>query len=80
MCADSLPLLQCIASRMDWNTPAFKATILVTGKLDKLHVNRRTDLLHLSVQPFAELYQVDLSDLKVYSGQKNELAKTIFAV
>jgi len=57
MCVDSLPLLQCIASRLDWNTPAFKATILVTGKLNQIRSLWRTnifDIINLPVWKFSK--------------------------
>ena len=55
MCADSLPLLQCIASRLDWNTPAFKATILVTGKLNQIRSLRRTNIFDIINLPISNL-------------------------
>jgi len=55
MCADSLPLIECIASRLDWNTPAFKATILVTGKPNKIRSLWRTNIFDIINLPISNL-------------------------
>ena len=55
ICADSLPLLQCIASRLNWNTPAFKATIFVTGKLNQIQSLRRTNIFDIINLPISNL-------------------------
>ena len=55
ICADSLPLLQCIASRLNWNTPAFKATIFVTGKLNQIQSLWRTNIFYIINLPISNL-------------------------